>query len=414
MLFGYEKLSFSKSDVSDSAFRWAEFFAGGGMARAGLGTNWSCVFSNDNDIKKIESYRENWSSDHLIHCDIQSVPIDLVPDDLTLAWASSPCQNFSAAGAGDGLLGANSSVFVKWWELIARKAEFNRAPKIIVLENVVGLLKSRGGLDFEEISESFAKAGYSFGVLVVDTIHFLPQSRPRIFIVAVKSEHVLPEELVSDIPLSTWHPSHLVKAVDSLPDSLKKRHIWWKMPEAVMRSSKLGDFINNESLDVKWHSDAQTLKLLSSMTQTNLDKITAAKQSGVVTIGTLYRRMRSYDGVSTSRAEVRFDGVAGCLRASDGGSSRQILLFVEGENVRTRHMTPRESARLMGLPDSYKLPVTKTHAVKLVGDGVAVPVVKYLDEHLLQPLAKFVLAERKLVEPILLAHSNPSLTICIA
>ncbi|MCY1444878.1 hypothetical protein D9M71_613670 [compost metagenome] len=98
--------------------------------------------------------------------------------------------------------------------------------------------------------------------------------------------------------------------------------------------------------------------------------------------------MRSIDGVNKSRAEVRFDGVAGCLRASDGGSSRQMLIYVEGEIIRTRHMTPRESARLMGLAETYKLPNLKTHAVKLVGDGVAVPVVKFLEQHLLNPLAR--------------------------
>lgn len=414
MLFGCEKLSFSKSNVDNSAFNWAEFFAGGGMARAGLGSGWNCVFSNDNDIKKVETYRDNWSSDHLIHGDIQSIPIELVPDNLTLAWASSPCQNFSAAGAGDGLLGTSSSIFVKWWELIARKAAMNRAPKIIVLENVVGLLKSRRGLDFEEISESFAKAGYSFGVLVVDAIHFLPQSRPRVFIVAVKSDHALPVHLVSETPSSTWHPNHLVKAVESLPDSLRKRHIWWRMPEAVMRSSKLDDFLTNESPDVKWHTDAQTSKLLNSMTQTNLDKIAAVKKSEEVTVGTLYRRMRAYNGISASRAEVRFDGIAGCLRASDGGSSRQILLFVEGDRVRTRHITPRESARLMGLSDSYKLPVMKTHAVKLVGDGVAVPVVKFLEEHLLYPLAKFSIVDAGLAETLLPHPQRFPQTICIA
>ena len=86
------------------------------------------------------------------------------------------------------------------------------------------------------------------------------------------------------------------------------------------------------------------------------------------------------------RAELRFDGMAGCLRTPGGGSSRQLLLIVEGAQVRTRVLSPREGARLMGLPDTYRLPARATAALHLVGDGVAVPVVRHLAERLLEPL----------------------------
>lgn len=357
------------------------------MVRAGFGADWRCVFSNDNDPLKISSYRENWSSEHLVPGDIKSVTADQVPDNLTLAWASSPCQNFSSAGLGDGLSGASSSVFTQWWDLIASKTALGREPKIVVLENVVGLLKSRGGLDFKLICEGFVKCGYRFGVAVIDAINFLPQSRPRIFLIAVKVDIEFPGSLRSDKPISRWHPPHLVNAVEYLPEDLRCKHVWWRMPESVCRTSTLADFMLHENASLVWHTRDQTLKLLDSMTPTNLEKLIKAKKNGSLIIGTLYRRMRSIDGVNKSRAEVRFDGVAGCLRASDGGSSRQMLIYVEGDSVRTRHMTPRESARLMGLAETYKLPRLKTHAVKLVGDGVAVPVVKFLEQHLLIPLA---------------------------
>ncbi|MGN2432626.1 DNA cytosine methyltransferase [Pseudomonas syringae] len=385
-------MSFTNSDINRPSFSWAEFFAGGGMARAGLGASWDCVFSNDNDEHKVKSYMENWSSDHLLHGDIKTIQESLVPDNLTMAWASSPCQNFSSAGLGDGLLGASSSVFVKWWDLIATKALLNTSPKIIVIENVAGLLNSRNGLDFEMISKCFITSGYFFGVVMMDAIHFLPQSRPRIFIVAVRSEYSLPYFLTLEKPSVTWHPPHLVRAIQSLPESLRARHVWWSLPQSIRRTSQLVDFISSEDEHISWHTEAQTLKLLQSMTKTNLDKINNIRSQGTLSVGTLYRRMRTINGIRSSRAEVRFDGVAGCLRASTGGSSRQILLFVEGEFIRTRQLTPREAARLMGLPDTYKLPRLKTHAAKLVGDGVAVPVVRFLEEHLLNPLAVVVTA----------------------
>jgi DNA (cytosine-5)-methyltransferase 1 len=88
------------------------------------------------------------------------------------------------------------------------------------------------------------------------------------------------------------------------------------------------------------------------------------------------------------RAEVRFDDVAGCLRTPGGGSSRQTLLVVHGDFVRSRLLSPREAARLMGLPDTYKLPGRYNDAYHLAGDGLVVPAVSFLSEHLLEPLAR--------------------------
>jgi DNA (cytosine-5)-methyltransferase 1 len=69
-------------------------------------------------------------------------------------------------------------------------------------------------------------------------------------------------------------------------------------------------------------------------------------------------------------------------------------VVVEEGRVRSRLLTPREAARLMGLPDSYQLPRTATAALHVAGDGVAVPVVRWLARELLQPLlgAETVLA----------------------
>ncbi|NEX94953.1 DNA cytosine methyltransferase, partial [Caulobacter sp. 17J65-9] len=103
-------------------------------------------------------------------------------------------------------------------------------------------------------------------------------------------------------------------------------------------------------------------------------------------VGALYRRVRVEHGVRAQRAEVRFDGLAGCLRTPAGGSSRQFIVVVENGAVRARLLTPREAARLMGLPDDYRLPAATTAALKVAGDGVAVPVVRALAAQVLEPL----------------------------
>ena len=95
-----------------------------------------------------------------------------------------------------------------------------------------------------------------------------------------------------------------------------------------------------------------------------------------------YRRTRN----GTQVLELRFDGVAGCLRTPRGGSSRQSVVVANHGAIRSRLLTPREGARLMGLPDSYRLPKSDTSAFHVIGDGVAVPVVRWLASQLLEPL----------------------------
>ncbi|EEA4939895.1 DNA (cytosine-5-)-methyltransferase, partial [Salmonella enterica subsp. enterica serovar Enteritidis] len=119
----------------------------------------------------------------------------------------------------------------------------------------------------------------------------------------------------------------------------------------------------------------------------NLSKVKAAMKSGQRIVGGLYKRTRKDDnGVKAQRAEVRFDGIAGCLRTPAGGSSRQSILIVEGDQVRSRLLSPREAARLMGLPDTYKLPDNYNDAYHIAGDGVVVPVVSHLSRFIFEPI----------------------------
>ncbi|MGT2515168.1 DNA cytosine methyltransferase [Sphingomonas panni] len=123
------------------------------------------------------------------------------------------------------------------------------------------------------------------------------------------------------------------------------------------------------------------------MSPINLAKVTAAKRAKRRMVGGVYKRTRLDErGVKVQRAEVRFDDVAGCLRTPAGGSSRQTILVIDGPIVRSRLISARETARLMGLPDEYKLPKNYNEAYHLTGDGVAAPVVRHLAAHLFEPL----------------------------
>jgi len=364
-----------------------EFFAGGGMARAGLGKKWRCAFANDFDSKKAATYAANWGADELHVGDVAKLSTGDLPGSVDLAWASFPCQDLSLAGAGAGLKGKRSGTFWPFWKLMEQLQGESRAPRLMVLENVCGALTSHEGKDFAAIGSALADAGYAFGGVVIDAVDFLPHSRPRLFIIAVHGDENIPSALITPGPEPKWHPDKLVRAYEKLSAKAAKSWVWWTLPEPPLRHTIFADVIEDEPKGVRWHTQEETKRLLAMMSKLNLSKVQAAKKTGRRMVGGIYKRTRSDEnGEKAQRAEVRFDDVAGCLRTPVGGSSRQSILIVEGKEVRSRLLSPREAARLMGLPEKYKLPKNYNEAYHLAGDGVAVPVVRYLAAHILEPL----------------------------
>lgn len=364
-----------------------EFFAGGGMARSGLGTGWQCVFANDFDHKKGASYAENWGDDALTIGDVRSVEVDQLAGRADLAWGSFPCQDLSLAGGGAGLKGERSGTFWPFWAIMGKLNEEQRAPNTIVLENVCGTLASHGGSDFAAIASAFADEGYRFGAVVIDAALFVPQSRPRLFVIGVRDGIDIPSRLMVDEPEARYHTRQLVDAYRKLPEKALKRWIWWHLPTPPKRKKNFSDLIEGPLAETAWHSEEVTRNLLGMMSPLHLAKVETAKRSGKRTIGCVYKRTRpSGKAGKVQRAEIRFDNVSGCLRTPAGGSSRQLIVVVEGPTVRSRLITARETARLMGLPDSYVLPKNYNDAYHLTGDGVAVPVVRHIAANILEPI----------------------------
>ena len=360
----------------------------GGMAQAGLGNGWECLYANDVDENKTECYAQNWGEEHLHIGDVRNVEVTSLPGRADLVWASFPCQDLSLAGNGRGLGGARSGTFWPFWKLVEALRDGGRVPRVVVLENVCGALTSHGGKDFAAIIEAVAGVGYLVGAMVIDAIHFVPQSRQRLFIIGVQDSVRLPAHLAADsLPdHDLWHPPAVTKAYQRLSDKRQERWIWWNMAAPSHARGVLGDVIDVEPADVRWHTSAETAQLLQMMTPVNRRKVEVARLAGRRVVGTLYKRTRpSASGGRAQRAEVRFD-VAGCLRTPTGGSSRQTVIVVNGDSVRTRLLAPREAARLMGLPDDYWLPGNYNAAYHVAGDGLVVPVVRHLAAHVIEPL----------------------------
>ena len=118
--------------------KFYEFFAGGGMARAGLGAGWTCLFANDFDSKKGMTYQANWGTKgELKIADVAQLTAADLPGVADLVWGSFPCQDLSLAGGGAGLRGERSGTFYPFWDvingLIARRprAQADRARKCL-------------------------------------------------------------------------------------------------------------------------------------------------------------------------------------------------------------------------------------------------------------------------------------------
>jgi DNA (cytosine-5)-methyltransferase 1 len=364
--------------------RFYEFFAGAGLATLGLGSEWQCVWANDIDPLKGRVYRDNFDADHFYLGDVANFRGHDLPNSTSLSWASFPCQDLSLAGWRRGISADRSGAFWAFWRIMRDQYKSKSRPPVIVLENVLGLLHQ--GDSFVGLCEAMGALGMQFGAVVMDAKYFVPQSRPRVFLVALDAR-VDCGELVGAESVPLWTPKALRDAYAQLPPHLKRYWRWWKLPTPTAKPISLAKVIERKPTGVEWHTKAETGYILSLMNDRHVGKVKEAERDGKRHIGFIYKRMRG----GMQRAEVRFDGIAGCLRTPRGGSSRQTVMVVDDGKVMTRLLSPREAARLMGVHDKFILPPAYNHAYLAMGDAVAVPVVDWLAQHLVTPLARLAL-----------------------
>lgn len=113
--------------------------------------------------------------------------------------------------------------------------------------------------------------------------------------------------------------------------------------------------------------------------------------SGGRHVVTAFRRIRQ----GAQRAETRFDGLAGCLRTPRGGSAKQIVIVIDQGRLRMRWMSPREYARLQGLKTLPSVAASRNELLLAFGDAVCVPVIRWIDEHVLTPLFESACPKRR-------------------
>lgn len=355
--------------------RFAEFFAGIGLVRLGLEKGgWTCVFANDIDARKAEIYRRNFGEADLVVKDIAEIEARQLPE-FDIATASFPCQDLSLAGKREGLAGKRSGTLGEFVRLLTELRSQSRQPRAVIVENVPGLLTSHGGRDVSTVLASLASLGYAVDLLVIDALRFVPQSRVRVFVIGHNAQTIQPDSVFAEAALA-----HELRGAPVCRVLFENSHLDWgflDLPEIPSRAAQMiEDIVEQNDNGFEGARLVKELAYIRGSSRVRIEKALAvAARTGIPVYLAGFRRMRK----GLVSLELRDDGVAGCLRAVTGGSSKQLLVQAKPDGqVQIRYMTSREYARLQGVPDSFWLPENQVAGLHALGDAVAVPVLEWL------------------------------------
>nr|WP_246873088.1 DNA (cytosine-5-)-methyltransferase [Pantoea ananatis] len=349
-----------------------EFFAGIGLARAGMEqAGIKTVWANDYDLNKKAMYEGHWQSGDFLLADIHSLKSEELPT-ADIAWASSPCTDLSLAGKRVGLRGGReSSAFFGFTDLIA--GMHDRQPEVIVLENVIGLASSHEREDLRAAVKEFNALGYSVDAITLDARRFVPQSRPRLFIIGVKN------------PVNGGEQDTCLR-----PDWLSWLHKDPELNTFMMPLPKAPDLLSNgftneiETVpdnDARWWSADKVALFRESMATVQRERLEQFVSMSGITARTAYRRTRN--GIPVW--EMRPEDISGCLRTPRGGSSKQAVVMMGNGLLKIRWMTGLEYARLMGA-GWYTLDNLRDSNIQYgFGDAVVVPVVSWVAKNMITP-----------------------------
>ncbi|MER7167297.1 DNA (cytosine-5-)-methyltransferase [Micromonospora sp. NPDC000207] len=363
------------------AIRAAEFFAGIGLVREALEPlGVEVVWANDIEKAKRDAYAANHDAAHFQLEDVREVRAIHLPPNVELATSSFPCIDLSLAGNRRGLVGSQSGMF---WEFARVLEEMqDQSPRVVLLENVHGFATSHGGKDLADALARLSELGYSCDVFAVDARHFVPQSRPRMFIAGVRGG--LPPEAQTGIPpLSDVRPAW-VQRVHAEHQHLRMHYL--PLPRLPLGPQDLSEVVEKIGEgDSRWWGHDRVSAFVESLSPLQAARMEALRDSTGISWRTAYRRTRK--GVAVW--ELRRDAIGGCLRTTGGGSSKQALVELGRGEIRVRWMTPLEYARMMGA-GSYKLSGgTPNQALFGFGDAVVVDVIRWIGQHYLLPVLRW-------------------------
>ncbi|MBL0165917.1 MAG: DNA (cytosine-5-)-methyltransferase [Propionivibrio sp.] len=344
-IFGLQRLLPLDLPVEgEASFRFIDLFAGiGGIRRAFEDIGGRCVFTSEWDSYAQKTYAENFPGGHAINGDITQIDAAEIPDhDLLLA--GFPCQPFSIAGVSmkNALGRAHGFACETQGTLffdVARIIDAKR-PRAFLLENVKNLVSHDKGRTFDVICGTLRdELGYHIHTRVIDGAHFVPQHRERILIVGFR------EAAAFDF--------------DALPLPAKGTH---RLAEILHKT-------DGSEPQLPWDGErffnhaARCVDPRYTLT----DKLWSYLQA--------YAAKHRAAGNGFGFGLVYPDSVTRTLSARYYKDGSEILVY-QGEGVNPRRLTPRECTRLMGFPDSFRIPVSDTRAYQLFSQAAVVPMIE--------------------------------------
>ncbi|MFI5835029.1 DNA cytosine methyltransferase [Micromonospora sp. NPDC051300] len=371
-----------RDSMESTPIRAAEFFAGIGLVRTALervkGAQVQVVWANDIKQAKRDAYVANYpdAEDHFIVRDVRRVEAEDLPAGIELATSSFPCVDLSLAGNRRGLVGEQSGMF---WEFAKVLKGMSPRPSVVLLENVHGFATSHGGRDLADALACLADLKYSVDVLAVDARHFVPQSRPRMFIVGIQKDK-LPARAKFDVPpISDSRPAW-VQSIHKMHRQVLDMH-YLDLPTLPEGPQDLEGFVETDASPSLWWDRDRVAAFVNSLSDVQRLRFNSLLTGEAITYRTAYRRTRQ----GVSMWELRKDAIAGCLRTTGGGSSRQALVRLGKGSQAIRWMTPREYANLMGAHDYKLIAGTPNQQLFGFGDAVVVDVIEWIGNHYLAP-----------------------------
>jgi DNA (cytosine-5)-methyltransferase 1 len=375
-----------------TAPKFLEFFAGIGLVRLALEAEGaSCVFANDISAEKCGSYRSNFGSGMLQECSIECLDPQRVPD-ADIAWASFPCTDITICGSRRGFDGPCSSMVWEFLRVISGLSASDRAPRVLLLENVLGMLSPSMIQGTIRLLERLCALGYEIDVLRIDAGWFTPQSRRRVFVLAHQPLSAGPR-LHAEAALSRKFRGPLVRRLVEKSPSLAWGFL--DLPRdlgARDSSTSISDIIADPpETDALWLDADRADRMISRLVRMPRDHMAMLKR---------YQSMRGTHYLSASESGrhgtlggtglfLRDDKV-NCLLRPDGGNARRWVVRVRDGQVRVRPLSGVEYARLQGVGlrgafGTFALPAQEAACKRAFADAICVPAVRWLYRHAVRP-----------------------------
>lgn len=337
------KIPINKAVTGSHRFRFIDLFAGIGGMRIGFEAHGGeCIFTSEwNDFSK-KTYIENHGDHHPFIGDIVPFPATDVPEHDVLL-AGFPCQPFSIAGVSKkNSLGhshgfecsTQGTLFFDVARIIA-----TRHPAAFLLENVKNLLSHNKGNTFKVILNTLRdELGYDVHYRLIDGQHFTPQHRERIIIVGFREKTEFSWDCLC------------------LPEDRPR------LESILHKTDGTEPFLPWDN-DRFFNSDRQIAQPKYTLTQNLWDYLQT------------YAEKHRAAGNGFGFGMVFPDSVTRTLSARYYKDGSEILIY-QGKTKRPRRLTPRECARLMGFPDTFRIPVSDTQAYRQFGNSVVIPVMR--------------------------------------